>query len=390
MTSPFARKLLVLNFIAAALLTPCAAWAQAITTPAEYAIIMDHGTGAVLYEKNADAPTAPASMSKLMTVAIVFEKLKSGELNLDDEFQVSEKAWRMAGSKMWVRVDTKIKLHDLLRGVIVQSGNDACIVIAENIAGTEEAFADLMTRKAREWGMNDSTFANATGWPDPGQMMSMRDLALLSRKMISQYPEYYKMFAEREFTWEKIRQPNRNPLFDTFDGSDGLKTGHTEESGYGLVGSAVQNGARRIVVVNGLGSEKERAQESARLMRIAFNDFIDKTLYKPGDIVGDALVFKGSAPSAPLIVREPVTMILHRRAADSVKATVVYEGPVPAPVSENQQIGYLRIETDGDMREFPLFAGKAVKEVGFLGKIGLAAKTLLSVPSKEAPQPVAQ
>lgn len=390
MTSPFlAARLLTCLVVAASLSS--AARAQSITTPAQYAIIMDYDTGSVLYEKDADTPTAPASMSKLMTVAIVFEKLKAGELSLNDEFHVSEKAWRMGGSKMWVRVDTNIALHDLLRGVIVQSGNDACIVIAENIAGTEEAFADLMTRKAREWGMNNSTFANATGWPDPKQKMSMRDLALLARKIIHDYPEYYELFGEREFKWEKINQPNRNPLFDIVDGADGLKTGHTEESGYGLVGSAKQNGVRRIIVVNGLGSEKERAQESARLLRIAFNDFVNKTLYKPGDIVGDALVFKGVAPSAPLIVREPVSMILGRRAADSVKATVVYEGPVPAPISENQQIGYLRIETEGDAREFPLFAGKAVKELGFLGKVGLAAKTLLAVPQKEeAPQPVAQ
>lgn len=385
MTSLVFAKRLLAGLIAAAMAAGAAA-AQTITTPANFAILMDFDTGAVLYEKNADAPTAPASMSKLMTTAIVFEKLKAGELKLDDEFSVSAKAWRMGGSKMWVRVDTRIKLQDLLRGIIVQSGNDACIVVAENISGSEEAFAELMTRKAREWGMRNSTFTNATGWPDPDHRMSMRDLAILARKIIRDYPEYYAMYAEREFTWERIRQPNRNPLFDLVDGADGMKTGHTEESGYGLVGTAQQNGVRRIMVVNGLSSEKERAQESARLMRIAFNDFIDRTLYKPGDIVGDALVFKGAQASAPLIVREPVSMILHRREADTVKATVVYEGPVSAPIAENQQIGYLRVETEGDMREFPLFAGKAVKETGVFGKIGLAAKTLLAVPPKEAPQ----
>ena len=385
MTSLVFAKRLLAGLIAAAMAAGAAA-AQTITTPANFAILMDFDTGAVLYEKNADAPTAPASMSKLMTTAIVFEKLKAGELKLDDEFSVSAKAWRMGGSKMWVRVDTRIKLQDLLRGIIVQSGNDACIVVAENISGSEEAFAELMTRKAREWGMRNSTFTNATGWPDPDHRMSMRDLAILARKIIRDYPEYYAMYAEREFTWERIRQPNRNPLFDLVDGADGLKTGHTEESGYGLVGTAQQNGVRRVMVVNGLSSEKERAQESARLMRIAFNDFIDRTLYKPGDIVGDALVFKGAQASAPLIVREPVSMILHRREADTVKATVVYEGPVSAPIAENQQIGYLRVETEGDMREFPLFAGKAVKETGVFGKIGLAAKTLLAVPPKEAPQ----
>ncbi len=352
-----------------------------ITTPAGFALIMDQKTGEILYEKNASTPTAPASMSKLMTVAIVFERLKVGSLQLSDQFHVSEKAWRMGGSKMWVRVDTEISLENLLRGVIVQSGNDACIVLAENIAGSEDAFADLMTKKAREWGMNDSTFTNATGWPDPDHKMSMRDLALLTRKIIRDYPEYYEIFSEREFVWEKIRQSNRNPLLDSFNGADGLKTGHTEESGYGLVGSAIKNGERRIVVVNGLDSEKERTIESQRLMRIAFDDFAQKTLFKSGDIVGDALVFKGQDKSVPLITHESVELILHRSASSDIGASVIYEGPISAPISENQQIGYLRVDlSGGDSREYPLFAGRAVREMGVLGKIGLAARTLLIKP----------
>lgn len=363
-----------------------AAAAQSLTTPAEYAVIMDYRTGEILYEKNARTPTAPASMSKLMTVAIVMEKLKNGELNLSDKFDVSEKAWRMGGSKMWVRVDTEIELLNLLRGVIIQSGNDACIVIAENIAGSEEAFAQLMNQKAREWGLNDSTFANATGWPDENQKMSMRDLALLTRKIVHDYGEYYALFKETEFTWEKIRQPNRNPLLEAFAGADGLKTGHTEESGYGLVGSAVRDGERRIVVVNGLSSERERLTESKRLMGVAFSDFVTKTFYEPGALVGDAEVFKGKDKTAPLMVKEPVQMILHRSMLDKAKATVVYEGPVAAPVRPDQQIGYLRVEIEGGKaKEYPLFAGKGVKELGVLGKIGLAAKTLLAKPpSQEA------
>lgn len=367
--------------------SPVSAQDSPISTPAKHAIIMDYATGAILFEKDADTPAAPASMSKLMTVAIVLERLKSGELKPTDELMVSERAWReREGSTMYVRVNTKITVMNLLRGVIVQSGNDACIVLAENIAGSEEAFAELMTRKAREWGMNDSTFANSTGLPNPKHLMSMRDLAILSRKIVHDYPEYYALFAEREFTWEKIRQPNRNPLFDLVEGADGLKTGHTEESGYGLAGSAVQDGVRRIIVLNGLSSDKERALESQRLMRIAFNDFTTKTLYKPGDIVGDALVFKGAATNVPLITKEPIAMILHRSLTDAVKATIVYEGPVAAPVAESQQVGYLRIQTGaGDPREYPLFAGRAVKETGILGKITLAAKTLLARPQREAP-----
>jgi len=371
---------------AAALLASLSAGAaQPLTTPAEYALIMDYRTGEVLFEKNARVPTAPASMSKLMTVAIVFERLSNGSLSLSDKFDVSEKAWRKGGSKMWVRVDTKIELKDLLRGVVVLSGNDACIVIAENISGSEEAFAELMNRKAREWGLNDSTFANATGWPDENQKMSMRDLALLTRKIIHEYGSYYALFAEREFTWEKIRQPNRNPLLDTFDGADGLKTGHTEESGYGLVGSALRGGERRIVVVNGLSSEKERSTESTRLVRAAFNDFATKTFYAPGDVVGEAQIFKGKAKTAPLIVKEPVKMIVHRSMLDKTSANVVYEGPVAAPIRADQQIGYLRVEVEGgDAKEYPLYAGRGIAELGVFGKIGLAAKTLLAKPEPQA------
>lgn len=366
-------------------LSPAAAQNAPIETPAEYAIIMDYRTGEVLFEKNARVPTAPASMSKLMTVAIVFERLKNGTLQLTDEFEVSEKAWReRQGSSMWVRVDTSIPVLDILRGIIVQSGNDACIVVAENISGSEEAFAELMNRKAREWGLSDSTFANPHGLPHPNQKMSMRDLALLSRKIISEYGEYYALFAEREFTWEKIRQENRNPLLGFVDGADGLKTGHTEESGYGLVGSAVQNGERRIVVVNGLSSNRERTTEAARLMRIAFNDFTTQTFYEPGDIVGEAEVFKGKGKTVPLIARTPVKMILHRSQIEDAKATIVYEGPVAAPVRENQQIGFLRVETpSGASREFPLAAGQAVREAGIWGKIGLAAKKLLAKPPSD-------
>ncbi len=362
-----------------------------VTTKAPYAIIMDYETGAVLFEKDADRPAPPSSMSKLMTSAIVFERLKSGQLKLTDEFPVSEKAWRMEGSKMWTRVDTKIPLEALLNGVVVQSGNDACVVIAEGIAGSEEAFAELMTKKAREWGLTNSTFANATGWPDENHKMSTRDLALLARKIIKDFPEYYPYYSKKEFTWEKIRQPNRNPLLYSFKGADGLKTGHTEDAGYGLVGSAVIDGERRIIVVNGLTSEKERAAETERLMRVAFNDFSKRTLYEQGAIAGDALVFAGAAPSTPLVTGEAISMIISRADAASVAAKVIYEGPVEAPIEEGQQIGVLRISTGAsDAREFPLYAGKAVKAIGPLGRIGLAAKALLGKPQAPAEEPAAE
>ena len=358
-----------------------------LTTPAEYALIMDYRTGEILYEKNARTPTAPASMSKLMTVAIVFERLKNGSLKLTDEFDVSEKAWReREGSSMWVRVGDSIPVLDILRGIIVQSGNDACIVVAENISGSEEAFVQLMNQKAHEWGLNDSTFANPHGMPDPNHKMSMRDLGILTSRIISEYGQYYALFAEREFTWEKIRQSNRNPILDMVEGADGLKTGHTEESGYGLVGSAVMNGERRIVVVNGLSSERERATESARLLRLAFNDFNTRMFFEPGDIVGEAEVFKGKDATVPLIAREPVKLILHRSLLDEAKATIIYSGPVSAPIKEGQQIGTLRVEApSGPAREYALYAGRAVPETGIWGKIGLAAGKLLAKPSTGAP-----
>ncbi len=382
----FSQIIAALAMVAASAGTALAQSQAPLTTPAEYALIMDYRTGEVLYEKNARTPTAPASMSKLMTVAIVFERLKNGSLKLTDEFDVSEKAWReREGSSMWVRVGDSIPVLDILRGIIVQSGNDACIVVAENLSGSEEAFVELMNRKAHEWGLNDSTFGNPHGKPDPNHKMSMRDLAILSRKIISEYGEYYALFAEREFTWEKIRQANRNPILDMVEGADGLKTGHTEESGYGLVGTAVLNGERRIVVVNGLSSERERATESARLLRLAFNDFNTKTFFEAGDVVGDAEVFKGKQTAVPLIAHEPVKLILHRSLLDGAKATIVYEGPVAAPIKENQQIGYLRVEApSGPAREYALYAGRAVQEAGIWGKIGLAAKKLLAKPSDGA------
>ena len=361
------------------------AQAQApIETVADYAVIMDYKTGEILFDKQGNVQTAPSSMSKLMTVAIVFERLKNGSLSLTDEFDVSEKAWRMGGSKMWVRVDTQISVLDLLRGIIVQSGNDACIVVAENLAGSEDAFAELMTQKAREWGMVDSTFANASGWPHPDHKMSMRDLAILTRKIISEYGEYYALFAEREFTWERIHQENRNPLLDSFDGADGLKTGRTDDAGFGLVGSAVRDGERRIVVVNGLETDRDRASETARLMRIAFNDFDTREFFEPGDVVGEAEVFKGKSETVPLLTRDKVNLIMHRSMLKNAKATVVYEGPVMAPIRENQQIGYLRVEVDGGAsREYPLYAGRTVGEMSIFGKIGLAAVTLLAKPPKD-------
>jgi len=358
-----------------------------ISTSADYAVIMDYETGDILFAKNADVPVPPASMSKLMTAAIVFDMLKTGDLALDDDFHVSEKAWSWKGSKMWVLVDTDIKLENLIRGLIIQSGNDAGIVIAENISGSEEAFADLMNRKAREWGLVNSYFVNATGWPGQGQRMSMGDLAHLARKIIRDYPEYYPIFSESEFTWSNITQQNRNPLLQAFEGADGLKTGHTEEAGFGLVGSAVQNGKRRILVLNGLESEAARIREARRMMTIAFDEFKLAALFSANDQLAEADVFKGREKTVNLVIKEPVRLLIHEDLIEQLMATVRYDGPVAAPVLADQQIGYLQVRApDRQPLEYPLYAESAVAEVGWLGKIGLAARRLLLKPEDQMPQ----
>ena len=369
------------------------AWAnveQFVQTQAEYAVIMDNDTGDVLFSKNADERMYPASMSKLMTILLLFERLKDGSIGLEDEFYVSEKAWSMQGSKMWVLVDTRVKVKDLLRGIIVQSGNDACIVVAESLGGTEDGFADMMNEKARELGMRGSHFTNSTGWPDPEHYTTARDLAVLARELISNYPDYYAYFSEREFTWSDIRQPNRNPLIYGNLGADGLKTGHTEASGYGLVGSAERDGERRIIVVNGLGSENSRASEGSRLLRVALADFERKELFKSGEIIGEADVWKGEAMRVPLRIGEEVSAVVHRRAENDLVAKIVYEGPIAAPIAEDSQVAVLRLEAPGRTpQEFPLFAASAIGEISFLGKLGMGVSRLLSSSAPAPAEPAA-
>ena len=265
---PVALVILAVTFLIAAV-PP----ARAIEIAAREGIVVDFQTGATLLEKDADVSMPPASMSKVMTIYLVFQRLKDGRLNLDDELPVSEKAWRMGGSKMFVKVGNRVRIEDLIRGVIVASGNDACIVLAEGLAGTEAAFAEEMTRTAREIGLTNSTFANATGWPDPNQRMTARDLATLAHRIITDFPEYYHYFSETEFTWNGIRQSNRNPLLFKSIGADGLKTGHTKEAGFGLTASAVQGERRLILVLSGMSSQKERSEESARIMAWGFLEF---------------------------------------------------------------------------------------------------------------------
>ena len=352
--------------------------AQVIETPARQAILIDATTGTVLLEKAADVAMPPASMSKLMTIYMVFERLKAGALSLDDKFLVSEKAWRMGGSKMFVMVNTRVSVADLLRGIIVQSGNDASIVIAEGISGSEAAFADEMNRRAREIGLADSTFLNATGWPDEGHVMSARDVATLAGLIIREFPQYYPMFAEKYFSYNGIRQGNRNPLLYKRFGADGLKTGHTEASGYALVASAERKGRRLILVVNGLDSARARSSEAARLLEWGFRETHTYRLFKKGDVVERADVWLGTEPTVPLVIERDLNLTLPRKLRRKMVAKVVYTSPVPAPLLKGTPVARLVVTAPGrDPVEVPLVAGEAVERLGLLGRLGAAVGYLV-------------
>ncbi len=352
--------------------------APTIETQAAQAYLVDVETGAVLLDKNADELMPPSSMSKMMTAYMVFDRLEDGRLSLDDKLTVSEKAWRKGGSKMFVEVGNQVRVEDLLRGVIVQSGNDACIVLAEGLAGSEEAFADLMTERARELGMTKSTFRNSTGWPDPNHLVTARELAILAKHIIQDHAEYYHYYSEKEFTWNDIRQGNRNPLLYRNIGADGLKTGHTEDAGYGLTASAVQNGRRLILVVNGLPSVKARSDESERLMSWGFREFDNYALFKAGDTVDEAPVWLGDEDTVPLVIAEDLKVTLPRNDRNGMQVSVVYDSPIPAPVPAGTEIAKLRVTWPGGVPvEVPLQAGAEVEQLGPFGRIAASVKFLL-------------
>ncbi|WP_417453226.1 D-alanyl-D-alanine carboxypeptidase family protein [Kiloniella sp.] len=352
--------------------------AFAIETSAREAYLIDYTTKTVLINKDAEVSMPPASMSKIMTAYMVFERLKDGRLSLDDKLPVSEKAWRKGGSKMFVEVGKEISIHDLLRGIIVQSGNDACIVVAEGLAGSEENFALEMTAKAREIGMENSTFANATGWPDPGQRMTAKDLAILADRIITDFPEFYDVYSEKSFTWSGITQGNRNPLLYKNLGSDGLKTGHTEEAGYGLTASAKQGDRRIIMVLNGMGSTKERAEESARLVSWAFREFDNFELFKAGETVDTADVWLGKEKTIDLVPEEDLLLTLPRNAKNKMTATVNYVGPIQTPIEKGERLGTLTITApEIDTVEIPLVAANSVEREGGFSRIVSALNYLI-------------
>jgi D-alanyl-D-alanine carboxypeptidase (penicillin-binding protein 5/6) len=340
--------------------------AQGYETRAKQAILVDVETGTVLFEKDGDARMPPASMAKLMTMAVVFGALRDGSLKLDQEFVVSEAAWRQGGAPsrgttMFAALGSSIRVDDLIRGVIVQSANDGCIILAEGLAGTQEAFAQLMNKEAERLGLGNSHFTNPTGYVDPAQYTSARDLAKLAAYLIREYPEYYRIYSEPEFTWNKIRQLNRNPLLAMNVGADGLTTGSTDEFGFGLAGSTMRNGQRLILVINGVEKDKLRNEEARKLIEWGYNEFERVRLFDQGEVVAEARVFGGAETRVGLVSKQPLELLLPIGSRDVLKAEVVYQGPLPAPVEAGREVGVIKVTTsEGMTMQAPVYTAADV------------------------------
>jgi D-alanyl-D-alanine carboxypeptidase (penicillin-binding protein 5/6) len=378
----FRFSLLLLAWLFA-LIVAAPALAQDFDTKAKFAVLIDYETGTVLYSKNADAQLEPASMAKLMTLAVVFTYLQQKKLSLDDEFFISEHAWRdggasSGGSTMFAVLNSKVRVEDLIKGVIVQSGNDAAIALAEGIGGTEQTFARIENQMAKQIGLTDSNFTNATGLPDPDMYSTAHDLAILSRYIIKTFPEYYPIFAMPDFTWNKIRQPNRNSLLEVGIGVDGLKTGHTEESGYGEVVSAPNDGRRLIAVLHGLKTMKERAEEARKLITWGMRGFELIPVYPKGKVVAYANVFGGDKPSVGLVGKDKIDLFVPKGASNCPSATVTYRGPLRPPVQEGQELAKLHVFCDGkEVQQSPLYAEETVEQGDIFRRSTDAAKQLL-------------
>lgn len=379
----FGRKKLYSSVLTAGLVLVGIGSAAAIETQARNAILMDYDTGQYLYVKDHEKMVPPASMSKLMTVNMIFEKLKDGSLSLDDTFTVSERAWKLGGaasggSTMFLKIGEKVRVEDILKGILIQSGNDACIVAAENLAGSEDDFAEMMNKRARELGLNNSSFANSTGLPHPDQKMSVEDLAKLARHIIKEFPEFYHIFSEKYYTHNNITQGNRNPLLYSMPNADGLKTGHTEEAGFCLTASAKKGERRLIEVMTGMNSNKERSEEAERLMEWGFREFNNYNLLNKGQEIAEIPVVFGNEKEVRLVVPETVKRTLKKSQASKIKMTAVYDKPVKAPVAAGDKLGEVRIELDGqEMENVPLVADKNIEKLGFFGRIGQNLKYLL-------------
>ncbi|HEY4114508.1 MAG TPA: D-alanyl-D-alanine carboxypeptidase family protein [Rhizomicrobium sp.] len=369
--------------------------AAVLETSAEHALLMDADSGQVLWAKAAYTPMPPASMSKLMTLELLFQRLKDHRLKLTDTFPVSETAWRTQGSKMFVKYGDKIPVQDLIRGIIIDSGNDACVVVAEGVGGTVDNFVSMMNQRAKQLGLNQSHFVNPDGLPDPpGQLMSALDLAKLARHLIVDYPQYYPFFGEHSFSWSNITQNNRDTVLNKLPGADGLKTGHTDAAGYGITVSAKQGDRRLILVLNGLRypdldkasparqdwvAGQRRGDEAARIMGIAFREFRPYKLFAAGDKVGEAKVWQGNSDTVPLKVEKPLAITLTPEARTGMKVVLNYQGPVQAPVKEGQKIGTLNVTApDSPSFTVPVYAAQPVGSAGFVSRIFLGLRSLVS------------
>jgi serine-type D-Ala-D-Ala carboxypeptidase (penicillin-binding protein 5/6) len=339
-----------------------------VDTAARWAFIQDFATGATLLDKGADVQMPPSSMTKLMTIYLVYDRLKQGHMKLEDELLVSERAWKMGGSKMFVQVGTQVKVEDLIRGIIVDSGNDACLVFAEAISGSEEQFVELMNTKAKELGLTNSQFRNSTGWPDPEQHMSCRDIATLARRIIRDFPEYYHYDSEKTFKYNNIEQGNRNPLVQKGT-ADGLKTGHTEAGGYGLAASTLRGARRVILVLNGMDSMHQRAEEGERLMDWAFANFEDVKLFAAGDVIERVPVWLGTNPTVPLVGGRDLVVTMPRNWRSNASVKVSYDAPITAPVAKGTTLGKLVVAGNGvPAMEVPLLAGEDVPKLSLPGR----------------------
>ncbi|HEY4200449.1 MAG TPA: D-alanyl-D-alanine carboxypeptidase family protein [Devosiaceae bacterium] len=371
-----------LGAVAALALLPVSVQAQDFDTKAKYAVLMDYDSGMLLFQKDADTRLEPASMAKLMTIAVVFNELRDGSIKLTDEFFISEHAWRDGGAKsggstMFAELNSKVPVEDLITSVIVQSGNDAAIALAEGIAGSEATFANIENRLAEQIGLTGSHFVNASGLPDPDQYMTARDLANLARYLISEFPEYYHIFSIPDFTWNKIKQENRNSLLEMGIAVDGLKTGHTEAAGYGSVVSTAQSGRRLIAVVHGLKSMKERGEEGRKLLQWGTQAFDRIEAFPKDKVVAYASVYGGEEPQVPLVGAKAIDLFIPKGSKDCPQATVTYQGPLRPPVSAGTKVAQLNVICGGVVvQTAPLYAGKDVGEGGIMRKATDALKQL--------------
>ncbi len=351
---------------------------KSIETLAEYAIVIDFNTNRVLLDKNSDQIMFPASMSKLMTAYVVFSQLASKKITLEDTLRVSEKAWRKGGSKMFVEMGSRVSVEDLLKGMIVQSGNDASIVLAEGLFGSEELFSLEMNRLAKRIGMNQSNFKNATGWPDPEHVTTAKDLSLLASDLYKRFPQYMGYYSKKSYTYNNIKQGNRNPLLYKNLGSDGLKTGHTSKSGYGLVGSAVRNDRRVIAVINGLNSSKDRSQEAERLIDWSFREFNNYKIYNKNTEVYKAPIWLGTEEFVPVILNDDIKLTLSDEEYRNLKVKVKYSKPISAPIKKGKEIGFLHILVNNkQIDKRPLFSAKDIDELSLFGKVKMKLEYIL-------------